>query len=115
MGQIDNTLYDSFGQRQVSVIYTPRNQYHVVMEVAPQFWQSPETLDQIYVSTSGGSVPGTQSTNALAGTVSAKTPTGGKGGTTLTAAQIASNAARNQAANSLANTGRGVTTTGGAA
>jgi multidrug efflux pump len=84
------------------------------MEVAPQFWQSPETLDQIYVSTSGGSVPGTQSTNALAGTVSSKTPNGGKGGTTLTAAQIASNAARNQAANSLANTGRGVTTTGAA-
>ena len=114
MGQIDNTLYDAFGQRQVSVIYTPRNQYHVVMEVAPEFWQSPETLDQIYVSTSGGSVPGTASTNALAGTVAAKTAISGKGGTALTAAQIASNAARNQAANALANTGRGVTTTGAA-
>ena len=40
--QIDNTLYDAFGQRQVSTIYNPLNQYHVVMEVAPQFWQSPE-------------------------------------------------------------------------
>ena len=46
---IDNTLYDAFGQRQVSTIYTPLNQYHVVMEVAPQFWQRPETLRDIYV------------------------------------------------------------------
>ena len=36
---IDDTLYDAFGQRQVSIMYTPLNQYHVVMEVAPQFWQ----------------------------------------------------------------------------
>ncbi len=41
--QIDNTLYDAFGQRQVSTIYKDKNQYHVVMEVAPEFWQSPET------------------------------------------------------------------------
>ena len=43
---IDNTLYDAFGQRQVSTIYNPLNQYHVVMEVAPQYWQSPDTLEQ---------------------------------------------------------------------
>ena len=42
--EIDNTLYDAFGQRQVSTIYSAQNQYHVVMEVAPQYWQSPETL-----------------------------------------------------------------------
>ena len=41
---IDDTLYDAFGQRQVSTIYTALNQYHVVMEVAPEFWQRPETL-----------------------------------------------------------------------
>ena len=52
--QIDNTLYDAFGQRQVSTIYSAQNQYHVVMEVAPRYWQSPETLKDIYVSTSGG-------------------------------------------------------------
>ncbi|HYZ20536.1 MAG TPA: efflux RND transporter permease subunit, partial [Rhodopila sp.] len=57
--QIDNTLYDAFGQRQVSTIYSAQNQYHVVMEVAPGYWQSPETLRQIYVSTSGGSASGT--------------------------------------------------------
>jgi multidrug efflux pump len=51
---IDDTLYDAFGQRQVSVIYTQLNQYHVVMEVAPQFLQGPETLRDIYVVASGG-------------------------------------------------------------
>ncbi len=51
---IDNTLYDAFGQRQVSTMYTALNQYHVVMEVAPEFWQNPQTLKDIYVSTGGG-------------------------------------------------------------
>jgi multidrug efflux pump len=73
VSQIDNTLYDAFGQRQVSVIYAARNQYHVVMEVAPQWWQNPDMLTQIYVSSTGGSVSGTASTNAVAGTVSPPT------------------------------------------
>lgn len=47
--QIDSTLYSAFGQSQVSTMYTPMNQYHVVMEVAPPYWQSPQTLSQIYV------------------------------------------------------------------
>ncbi len=64
--QIDNTLYDAFGQRQVSTIYNALNQYHVVMEVAPKYWQDPEMLKQIYVSTSGGSASGAASTNATA-------------------------------------------------
>jgi multidrug efflux pump len=114
VSQIDNTLYDAFGQRQVSVIYTPRNQYHVVMEVAPQYWQSPDTLDQIYVSSGGGVVTGTQSTNALAGTVSAKTATAGAASPSSTAAQIAADTARNQANNALANTGHSATSTGAA-
>jgi multidrug efflux pump len=55
---IDNTLYDAFGQRQVSTMYMQLNQYHVVMEVAPQFWQSPETLKSLYIqSPSGAQVP----------------------------------------------------------
>ena len=69
VSQIDNTLYDAFGQRQVSTIYVARNQYHVIMEVAPRYWQNPETLKDVYVSTSGGSVGGSQATNAVAGTV----------------------------------------------
>ena len=48
--QIDATLNDLFGQRQVSTIYHPLNQYHVVMEAAPEFWQSPEILRSVYVT-----------------------------------------------------------------
>jgi multidrug efflux pump len=55
---IDNTLYDAFGQRQVSTMYTALNQYHVVMEAAPQFWQDPQFLRQVYVTApSGQEVP----------------------------------------------------------
>jgi hydrophobe/amphiphile efflux-1 (HAE1) family protein len=55
---IDTVLYDAFGQRQVSTIYEPLNQYHVVMEVAPQFQQDPDTLQNVYVhSTNGTMVP----------------------------------------------------------
>ncbi|MGA7916839.1 MAG: multidrug efflux RND transporter permease subunit [Candidatus Acidiferrales bacterium] len=51
---IDNTLYEAFGQAQVSTMYTTLNQYHVVMEVAPQFWQDPTSLDDIYIRPSVG-------------------------------------------------------------
>ena len=55
---LDNALYDAFGQRQVSTMYRPLNQYHVVMEVAPQFQQTPEALQNIYLkSTAGTPVP----------------------------------------------------------
>jgi multidrug efflux pump len=56
---IDETLYSAFGQRQVSTIYTALNQYHVVMEVGPQFWQDPDALGDVYVrsATTGQSVP----------------------------------------------------------
>ncbi|MGD0963182.1 MAG: efflux RND transporter permease subunit [Candidatus Acidiferrales bacterium] len=55
---IDNTLYDAFGQAEVSTIYKTQNQYYVVMEVAPQFWQDPRQLANIYVkSAAGQSVP----------------------------------------------------------
>src|SRR5260221_1604773 len=107
VAQIDNTLYDAFGQRQVSTIYNDRNQYHVIMEVAPKYWQNAETLKDIYVSKSGGSVGGTQATNAVAGTV-----TGSK--TTATSSTIAADAARNLALNSIGNTGKGAASTGSA-
>ncbi len=55
---IDSALYSAFGQRQVSTMYTELNQYHVVMEVAPQYWQYPDTLNTLFVRTSAGnSVP----------------------------------------------------------
>ncbi|MBN3765575.1 efflux RND transporter permease subunit [Burkholderia sp. Ac-20365] len=99
--QIDNTLYDAFGQRLVSTIYNAMNQYYVVMEVAPRYWQHPETLNDLYVSTSGGNPSGTQSTNFVAGTVS--------GPTTASTTQSSSNAAQ------AAGTVQAVTTPGGTA
>jgi multidrug efflux pump len=66
MYQIDNNLYDAFGQRSVSTIYNALNQYHVVMEVAPQYWQRPSMLKQIWISTAGGTASGS-ATSALAG------------------------------------------------
>jgi multidrug efflux pump len=51
---IDDTLYDAFGQRQVSTMFTQLNQYHVVLEVQPQFRQSPDSLKSIYVRSSNG-------------------------------------------------------------
>jgi multidrug efflux pump subunit AcrB len=51
---IDDTLYDAFGQRQVSTTYTSLNQYHVVMEVAPKYWQDPDSLKTIYVRPPNG-------------------------------------------------------------
>jgi multidrug efflux pump len=51
---IDNVLYDAFGQRQVSTMYKTLNQYHVVMEAAPQFWQNPLSLRDIYVASPNG-------------------------------------------------------------
>jgi multidrug efflux pump len=54
---VNSTLNSAFGQRQVSTIYNPLNQYHVVMEVAPQYWQSPSDLASAYVMVSGTQVP----------------------------------------------------------
>jgi multidrug efflux pump len=110
--QIDQTLYDAFGQREVSVIYNPLNQYHVVMEVAPQYWQSPETLHDLYVSTSGGTVSGTESTNAVAGTVVLTTPAATTAASN--AAAIASDVARNANSNAIANAGKGSASSGAA-
>jgi multidrug efflux pump len=107
VSQIDNTLYDAFGQRQVSTIYVARNQYHVIMEVAPQYWQNPETLKDVYVSTSGASVGGSQATNAVVGTVVAAAKNS-------PANSANAQAARNLATNSIGATGRGVASTGSA-
>ncbi len=105
VSQIDSILYDAFGQRQVSTIYNPLNQYHVVMEVAPQFWQSPDTLENLWIGTSGGAVSGTQATNAVAGTASASG---------LNQSAVAADAARNLATNKLASTVRGAASTSAA-
>jgi multidrug efflux pump len=54
VADIDNTLYDAFGQRQVSTIFTQLNQYHVVMEVGPNFQTDPSVLDSLYVKSATG-------------------------------------------------------------
>ncbi len=68
--QIDSVLYDAFGQRTVTTIFNPFNQYFVVMEVAPKYWQFPQMLDRIYLSPAAGNPSGTQQTQAQGGTVS---------------------------------------------
>jgi multidrug efflux pump len=111
--QIDNTLYDAFGQRQVSTIYNDLNQYHVVMGVAPEFWQSPETLKDIYVSTAGGAVSGTAASGAVAGTTTLTAAVNATSTTTApTAADVAEDALRNQQLNALTNSARGSASTG---
>jgi multidrug efflux pump len=102
--QIDSTLYDAFGQRQVSTIYKDKNQYHVVMEVAPAFWQSPETLRDIYVSTSGN-ITGTQTSagaaSAFTSAASATTASASGGmSTSITTASSTSKANANSGSSS---------------
>src|SRR6202000_2441842 len=60
---IDNTLYDAFGQRLVSIMFTQLNQYHVVLEVDPTFRAGPDSLKSIYVPAGGGQSLATQSGN----------------------------------------------------
>ena len=114
--QIDNTLYDAFGQRQVSNIYESLNQYHVVMVVATRFWQDPSALKDIYISSTGGVVKGTQLTNAVAGTVtgSAALTSGGARGVSgsSSAGSVAADTARNASMNAIATTGHGAASTG---
>ena len=115
--QIDNTLYDAFGQRQVSVIYSAVNQYHVIMEIDPRYTQYPAALGDIYVAKSGGGASGTAQSNAPFGnvTAAAKTPAGSAASASATAAANANNnSARNAAINSLANTGKSSTSSGAA-
>ena len=134
--QIDNTLYDAFGQRQVSTIYSAINQYHVVMEIDPRYTQFPTSLRDVYVATTGGSPRGTATTNAPGGTVTATTTNGtvatpnvppastmavAAGASRSTAVSGSSalttlnaNSARNAFTNALANTGHGPTSAGAA-
>ncbi len=109
---IDATLYDAFGQRQVSTIYNALNQYHVVMELAPRYWQTPQTLRDVWVSTSGGTAAGTATTQFPVGTVAGPTSTTKASGSSSAASSIALNSARNAAINALAASGKSVASSG---
>jgi len=91
VSQIDNTLYDAFGQRQVSTIYEPLNQYHVVMEVDPKFGQSFDALKDLYIGANRSAVSAT-----IKGAAPAATPlpqafsvrSNGSGGSAVNAAAL---------------------------
>ena len=71
---IDSTLYDAYGQRQISTMYTQLNQYHVILETAPSYQQNPGKLPELYIQTNtsaGGSGPGASSSFASSGSASA--------------------------------------------
>ncbi len=114
--QIDNVLYDAFGQRTVSTIFNPYNQYFVVMEVAPKYWQYPQMLNRIHFSTAAGNPTGTQETQAQGGTVSGVKPydaissAQGAGSNT---SSLNSSAQANSVTNSISNS-RGGSSTGSA-
>jgi multidrug efflux pump len=111
--QIDNVLYDAFGQRTVSTIFNQINQYFVVMEVAPKYWQYPQMIDRIRFSTAAGNASGTQQTQAPGNTVTpvqtsaaAQTPASGTNA-------LNANAEANVLTNAIANA-RGGSSSGSA-
>jgi len=107
LNAIDNTLYDAYGQRQVSTIYNALNQYHVVMEVAPRYWQDPSSMQNLFISTSGANPNGSQTTNISSASFGAKT-------SSSTAATVAADSARNLATNALAASGHSAASAGAA-
>ena len=88
---VDNALYDSFGQRQVATIYDELNQYHVIMEVAPQYSRSPEALKDLYVPSKG--LPAPTSANPTGAPVALTVPATTGGGLTTTSTTTTASAA----------------------
>jgi multidrug efflux pump len=113
--QIDAVLYDAFGQRTVSTIYNPYNQYFVVMEVAPKYAQYPQDLSRIFLSAAAGNVTGTQQTQMPPGTVTgAKLPAPPAARPASSSANaLNANAQANLTTNAISN-GRGGTSSGSA-
>jgi multidrug efflux pump len=114
--QIDNVLYDAFGQRTVSTIFNPFNQYFVVMEVDPKYSQYPQMLNRTYFSAAAGNASGTEQTQAQGGTVSGvtaysalSTTSSASTGTNALNASAQANAVTNSISNS-----RGGSSTGSA-
>jgi multidrug efflux pump len=102
---IDNTLYDAFGQRQVSTIFEALNQYNVIMELAPRFLTDLAALNRVYVSTTGQAASGSQTSNL---------PAGDAIGPRTTVAGVAQDSARNAAINAIATAHAGSASAGAA-
>ncbi|MEM5451490.1 efflux RND transporter permease subunit [Paraburkholderia guartelaensis] len=96
--QVDNVLYDAFGQRTVSTIYNAINQYFVVMEVAPQYWQFPQSFQDIWLSTAAGNASGAAQTQMPSSVISGVTPF-----TAVTTATTANGNTNERNANAVAN------------
>jgi multidrug efflux pump len=109
---IDNTLYDAFGQRQVSTIFSAINQYHVVMEIDPRYTQRPSMLDEIYISTAGGAANAVASTSLPGGAVTKKAEAGASA--TAQPGSASLDSARNAAINALAASGKSSASAGAA-
>jgi multidrug efflux pump len=89
---VSNTLYDAYGQRPASIIYNNLNQYRVVMEAAPRFWQDPASLRQVWISVAGGTAQGGTQANTIRVPLASLT----------TASTLSAQSFRNQIANTLA-------------
>jgi multidrug efflux pump len=111
--QIDNTLYDAFGQRQVSTLFAAINQYHVIMEIDPRYTQRPTMLDQIYISTAGGAANGAAQSNLPGGAVT-RTTSAGETAAAAEAGSVSLDSARNAATNALAASGKSSASSGAA-
>jgi multidrug efflux pump len=103
---LDSSLYDAFGQAEVSIIYTQLNQYYVVLEVAPEYWQTPEGLKNIYLRSTGATSTSTTSSGSSGGS-------NGGSGSINSSASITSGASSNSSASSTINSSRGSTTSSG--
>ena len=104
--QIDSVLYDAFGQRTVSTVYNQLNQYFVVMEVAPKYWQYPQMLDRIRFSTAAGNPSGTQQTQMSSAIIKGVTPVtavGSAQGSSSSTNALNADAEANQLTNAIAN------------
>ena len=114
--QIDAVLYDAYGQRTVTTIFNPFNQYYVVMEVAPAYWQFPQMLERTYLSTAAGNASGSAQTQMQGGTVSGMPAYSAVSAASTASAAVNSlnsNAQANAVTNSIANS-RGGSSTGSA-
>jgi len=101
--QIDSVLYDAFGQRTVSTIYNQLNQYYVVMEVAPKYWQYPQSIDRIRFSTAAGNASGTAQTQMSKSIVSGVTATSTATSTASNTNARNADAEANQLTNAISN------------
>jgi multidrug efflux pump len=86
--QIDSTLYDAFGQRQISTLYTQSNQYHVILETLPEFQQDPKKLDDIYIQNEAMTAASASSTSgrtsgSATGAVATYTPSSNTGSSSM--------------------------------